>query len=101
MEIIENQLASKEQPVKTAFKCNANDLKHTSHENLDDLKDIVDFKDEGKPDGDTPNLGCRFMHEEHDPEDNIVDPKFKAKPFSRYPSFDPLTPWDQWQPVLE
>nr|GEY62118.1 hypothetical protein [Tanacetum cinerariifolium] len=81
MEIIENQLASKEQPVKTTFKCNADDLKHTSHENLYDLKEIVEFEDEGQTDDATSNLGGRFNHEENDHEDDIVDPKFKAKPF--------------------
>nr|GEW74902.1 retrovirus-related Pol polyprotein from transposon TNT 1-94 [Tanacetum cinerariifolium] len=30
----------------------------------------------------------------------IVDPKFKARPFVRYPLFDPLTPWDQCKPIL-
>ncbi|GKD49270.1 hypothetical protein Tco_1278246 [Tanacetum coccineum] len=100
MEMIENQLAPKEQPVKTAFKCNADDYAHTSHENLDDLKDIVDFQDEGQTDDATSNLDGRFNHEENDLEDDIVDPKFKAKPFVRYPSFDPSTPWDQCQPIL-
>ncbi|GJZ29452.1 hypothetical protein Tco_0574099 [Tanacetum coccineum] len=110
-------------PLKTdkdvAFKCNADDLQHTSHENLDDLKDIVDFQDEGEEnlgitknttddpwlnklvgngtfigetDDATSNLGGRFYHEENNPEDDILDPKFKAKPFFQYPSFDPSTP---------
>ncbi|GKF07931.1 hypothetical protein Tco_0042155 [Tanacetum coccineum] len=54
----------------------------------------------GQTDDATSNLGGRFNHEENDPEDDIVDPKFKAKPFVRYPSFDPSTPWDQCQPIL-
>ncbi|GKA66286.1 uncharacterized protein Tco_0766094 [Tanacetum coccineum] len=122
-----DQLAPKDQLVKIAFKYNANDVAHTSYENLDDLKDIVDFEVEGEEnvfitrnitddpwlnklvgngtligqtDDATSNLGGRFNHEENDPEDDIVDPKFKAKPFVRYPSFDPSTPWDQCQPLL-
>ncbi|GKC88010.1 hypothetical protein Tco_1148659, partial [Tanacetum coccineum] len=113
------QLAPKDQLVKTTFKCNADDVAHTSYKNLDDLKDIVDFEVEGEEnvvitrnttddpwlnklvgngtfigqtDDATSNLGGRFNHEENDPEDDIVDPKFKAKPFVRYPSFDPSTP---------
>nr|GFA13605.1 hypothetical protein [Tanacetum cinerariifolium] len=108
MEIIQDQLAPKDQLVKIAFKCNADDVTYTSYENLDDLKDIVDFKVEGEEnvvitrnttddpwlnklvgngsfigqtDDATSNLGGRFNHEENDPEDDIVDPKFKAKPF--------------------
>ncbi|GJX70546.1 hypothetical protein Tco_0307717 [Tanacetum coccineum] len=127
MGIIQDQLAPKDQLVNTTFKCNADDVAHTSYENLDDLKDIVDFEVEGEEnvvitrnttddlwlnklvgnetftgqtDDATSNLGGRFNHEENDPEDDIVDPKFKAKPFVRYPSFDPSTPWDQCQPVL-
>ncbi|GJW54789.1 hypothetical protein Tco_0098874 [Tanacetum coccineum] len=119
MEIIQDQLAPKDQLVKIAFKYNADDVAHTSYENLDDLKDIVDFEVEGEEnavitrnitddpwlnkllgngtfigqtDDATSNLGGRFIHEENDPEDDIVDPKFKAKPFVRYPSFDPSTP---------
>nr|GEX71852.1 zinc finger, PMZ-type [Tanacetum cinerariifolium] len=98
-----------------------------NYENLDYLKDIVDFEVEGEEnvvitrnttddpwlnklvgngtsigqiDDAISNLGGRFNHEENDPEDDIVDPKFKAKPFVRYPSFDPSTPWDQCQPFL-
>ncbi|GKB64869.1 hypothetical protein Tco_0921055, partial [Tanacetum coccineum] len=94
---------------------------------MDVLKDIVDFEVEGEEnvvitrnttddpwlnklvgngtfigqtDDATSNLGGRFNHEENDPEDDIVDPKFKSKPFVRYPSFDPSTPWDQCKPVL-
>ncbi|GJX06457.1 flavonoid 3'-monooxygenase-like protein [Tanacetum coccineum] len=127
MEMIQDQLAPKDQLVKTTFKCNADDVAHTSYENLDDLKDIVDFEVEGEEnivitrnttddpwlnklvgngtfigqtDDATSNLGGRFNHEENDPEDDIVDPKFKAKPFVRYPSFDPSTLWDQCQLVL-
>ncbi|GKA51754.1 hypothetical protein Tco_0744950 [Tanacetum coccineum] len=122
MEMIQDQLALKDQLVKTTFKCNADDV---GYENLDDLKDIVDFEVEGEEnvvitrnttddpwlnkligigtfigqtDDATSNLGGRFNHEENNPEDDIVDPKFKAKPFVRYPSFDPSTPWDQCQP---
>nr|GEY20230.1 hypothetical protein [Tanacetum cinerariifolium] len=42
----------------------------------------------------------KFNHEQNNHENDIVDPKFKAKPFVRYPSFDPSTPWDQYRPVL-
>ncbi|GKE61978.1 hypothetical protein Tco_1512345 [Tanacetum coccineum] len=125
MEMIQDQLAPKDQPVKTVFKCNADDVTHTRYENLDDLKDIVDFEVEdeenvvitrnttddpclnklvgngtfiGQTDDATSNLGGRFNHEENNPEDDIVDPKCKAKPFVRYPSFDPSTPWDQCKP---
>ncbi|GJT48311.1 hypothetical protein Tco_0974468 [Tanacetum coccineum] len=106
--MIHDQLAPKDQLVKTAFKCNADDVAHTSYENLDDFKDIVDFEVEGEEnvvftrnttddpwlnklvgngtfigqtDDATSNLGGRFNHEENDHEDDIVDPKFKAKPF--------------------
>ncbi|GKC97467.1 hypothetical protein Tco_1167742, partial [Tanacetum coccineum] len=125
--MIEDQLAPKEQPVKTPFKCNADDYAHTTYENLDDLKDIVDFEVEGEEnvvitknttydpwlnklvgngtfigqtDDATANLGGRFIYEENDPEDDIVDPKFKAKKNICYPSFDRSTPWDQCKPVL-
>nr|GEV51146.1 hypothetical protein [Tanacetum cinerariifolium] len=104
MEMIQDQLAPKYQPVMTSFKCNADDVAHISYENLDDLKDIVDFEVEGEEnvvitrnttddlwlnklvgngtfisqtDDATSNLGVRFNHEENDLEDDIVDPKEK------------------------
>ncbi|GJU86601.1 zinc finger, PMZ-type containing protein [Tanacetum coccineum] len=86
-----------------AIRLNAQD-DHTCHENLDDLKDIVDFEDEGEEnvgitknttddpwlnklvgngnfigqtDDATSNLGGRFYHKENDPEDDILDPKYE------------------------
>ncbi|GJV58421.1 hypothetical protein Tco_1459426, partial [Tanacetum coccineum] len=105
MELIQDQLAPKDQLVKTTFKCNVDDVALTSYENLVDLKDIVDFEVEGEENVDiTRNttddhwlnklvgngtfigqtddaiskLGGRFNHEENNPEDDNVDPKFKA-----------------------
>nr|GEU63768.1 hypothetical protein [Tanacetum cinerariifolium] len=95
-----------EQAVKTPFKCNIDDDAPSTYENLEDLKDIIDFEVEGKEnvaipknttddpwlnklvvkgnfighiDDPTANLGGRFIHKENDPEDDIVDPKCKAK----------------------
>nr|GEU90892.1 hypothetical protein [Tanacetum cinerariifolium] len=78
MEMIEDHITPKEQAVKTLFKCNADDAPRT-YKNLKDLKDIIDFKVEGHTDDHTANLGGRFIHVENNPEDEIVDPKFKAK----------------------
>ncbi|GJR95747.1 zinc finger, PMZ-type containing protein [Tanacetum coccineum] len=47
MEMIQDQIAPKDQSVKPPFKCNADDYAHSTHENLEDLKDIVDFEVEG------------------------------------------------------
>ncbi|GJR97997.1 hypothetical protein Tco_0270171 [Tanacetum coccineum] len=121
MELIQDHIAPKDQSVKPPFKCNVADYAHSTHENLEDLKDIVDFEVEGEEnvvitnsitddpwlnklvgkgtfigqtDGPTANLGGRFIHEENHPEDDIVDPKFKAKKTICYPLFDPSTPWD-------
>nr|GEX32511.1 protein kinase-like domain, concanavalin A-like lectin/glucanase domain protein [Tanacetum cinerariifolium] len=46
MEMIQDQLAPKDQSVKPPFKCNAADYAHITHENLEYLKDIVDFEAE-------------------------------------------------------
>ncbi|GJW86100.1 hypothetical protein Tco_0159245 [Tanacetum coccineum] len=89
-EDVEDQIAPKDQAVKTPFKCNADDYAHSTYKNLEDLKDIVDIEVEGG----------RFIHEENDSEDDIVDPKFKAKKNILYASFDPSTPWNQCNPVL-
>ncbi|GJT67546.1 hypothetical protein Tco_1019026 [Tanacetum coccineum] len=48
MEKIQDQIAPKDLSVKPPFKCNADDYAHSTHENLEDLKDIVDFKVEGE-----------------------------------------------------
>ncbi|GKA97943.1 hypothetical protein Tco_0825837 [Tanacetum coccineum] len=127
MEMIQDQIAPKYQSVKPPFKCNVDDYAHSTHENLEDLKEIFDFEVEGEKNvvitnsttddpwlnklvdkrtfigqtnDPTANLGGRFIHEENDPEDDIVDPKFKAKKTICYPSFDPSTPWDQCKPVV-
>ncbi|GJZ71863.1 zinc finger, PMZ-type containing protein [Tanacetum coccineum] len=92
---------TKKQAVKTPFKADANDDAPSTYENLEDLKDIVDFEVEGEenvviPENTTDdpwhnklvrkgnfighiedpitNLGGRFIHEENDLEDSIVDP---------------------------
>nr|GFA74765.1 hypothetical protein [Tanacetum cinerariifolium] len=97
------------------MKCNAADYAHSTHENLEDLKDIVDFEVEveknvvftnsttddpwlnklvckgtfiGQNDDPITNLGGRFIHEENDPEDDIVDPKFKDNKTICYPSIE-------------
>nr|GEU35269.1 hypothetical protein [Tanacetum cinerariifolium] len=127
MEMIQNQIAPKDQSIKPPFKCNVDDYAHSTHENLEDLKDIVDFEVEGEENVDitnsitddpwlnklagkgtfigqtddpTANLGGRFIHEENDPEDDIVDLKFKAKKNICYPSFDPSTSWDKCKPII-
>nr|GEU82416.1 hypothetical protein [Tanacetum cinerariifolium] len=100
MEMIQDQIAPKDQSVKPPFKFNADDYAHSTHENLEDLKDIVNFEVDGQTDDPTANLGGRFIHEENDPEDDIVDPKFKAKKNICYPSFDPSTSWNQCKPVV-
>ncbi|GJR01178.1 hypothetical protein Tco_0524162 [Tanacetum coccineum] len=127
MEMIQNEKTPKEQAVKTPFKADANDDAPSTYENLEDLKDIVDFEVEGEEnvvipenttddpwhnklvrkgnfighiDDPTANLGGRFIHEENDPEDSIVDPKCKFKKNILYPLFDHTTPWDQCTPVL-
>ncbi|PWA39335.1 hypothetical protein CTI12_AA572830 [Artemisia annua] len=97
------------------------------HENLDDVKDFVDFQTEGEEnveiprisnddpwlnklvgdgkfigfiDDPIPNLNGRFMLEVDDPEDDIIEGKFKAQKGVQYPAFDPQTPWDQCKPFL-
>nr|GEU54791.1 zinc finger, PMZ-type [Tanacetum cinerariifolium] len=54
----------------------------------------------GHIDDPTANLGGRFIHKENDPEDDIVDPKWKSKKNIVYPSCDPTTTWDQCNLVL-
>ncbi|GJS89380.1 zinc finger, CCHC-type containing protein [Tanacetum coccineum] len=125
MEMIQNEKTPKEQAVKTLFKCNVDD---DAPSNLEDLKDIVDFEVKGEEnvvifknttddpwlnkllgkgnfightDDPITNLGGRFIHEENDPEDDIVDPKCKAMKNIVYPPIDPTTPWDQCNPVLD
>ncbi|GJU16686.1 hypothetical protein Tco_1144652 [Tanacetum coccineum] len=48
MEMIEDQIAPKDQAVKTPFKCNADDYAHSTYKNLEDLKGIVDIEVEGE-----------------------------------------------------
>ncbi|GJR84607.1 hypothetical protein Tco_0155392 [Tanacetum coccineum] len=102
MEMIQDQIAPKDQSVKPPFKCNAADYAHSTHENLEDLKDILVGKGTfiGQTDSPIANLCGRFIHEENHHEDDIVDPKFKAKKTICYHLFDPSTPWDQCKPVI-
>nr|GEU57027.1 RNA-directed DNA polymerase, eukaryota [Tanacetum cinerariifolium] len=64
------------------------------------IKPLTTDEDVGQTDDPTANLGGRFIHEENDPEDDIVDPKFKAKKNICYPPFVPSTSWDQCKPVV-
>ncbi|GJT33267.1 ribonuclease H-like domain-containing protein [Tanacetum coccineum] len=100
--MIQDQIAPKDQSVKPPFKCNAADYAHSTHENLEDLKDILVGKGTfiGQTDSPIANLCGRFIHEENHHEDDIVDPKFKAKKTICYHLFDPSTPWDQCKPVI-
>ncbi|GJR06777.1 zinc finger, PMZ-type containing protein [Tanacetum coccineum] len=94
---------------------------------LDDLTDLVDFQTEGNDNLDIPKittndswlnklvgkgnfigytenpkpLDGRFILEKDDPNEHLVDQKFKVqKNGILYPSFDPDTLWDQCTPVL-
>ncbi|GJS88600.1 calcium/proton exchanger [Tanacetum coccineum] len=46
-----------------------------------------------------PHLEGTYV-EEDDPEDDIVDMKYKVKPGISYPTFNPATPWNEQKPIL-
>nr|GEX99853.1 zinc finger, CCHC-type [Tanacetum cinerariifolium] len=96
-------------------------------DNLDDVKDIVDFQTEGEESVDIsklsiddpwlnklvgkgrfvgemedpiPGLKGRFFVEQNDPDENFVEPKYKVQKDFQYPCFDPDTPWNEWMLVL-
>ncbi|GKB63115.1 zinc finger BED domain-containing protein RICESLEEPER 2-like protein [Tanacetum coccineum] len=47
------------------------------NDNLDDVKDIVDFQTEGEIEDPIPGLSGRFFVEQNNPDDNFVEPKYK------------------------
>nr|GEV00017.1 uncharacterized protein [Tanacetum cinerariifolium] len=96
-------------------------------DNLDDVKDIVDFQTEGEENVDIPKLSIdnpwlnklvgkgrfvgemkdpipglkgRFFVEQNDPDENFVEPKYKVQRDFQYPCFDPDTPWNECKRVL-
>lgn len=107
---------------------NDSDFSDSDHqEKLDDVKDIVDLQTEGEEnvkipkistddpwlnklagngkfighmDDPIPNLNGRYMLEIDDPEDGMIDNKYKAKKGVEYPAFDPQTPWNECKPFL-
>ena len=46
-----------------------------------------------------PPLSGTYAVEE-DPEDDVIDDKFKVKKGVKYPSYNPDTPWDEFVPIL-
>nr|GEV02810.1 ORFIII-like polyprotein [Tanacetum cinerariifolium] len=96
-------------------------------DNLDDVKDIVDFQTEGEENVDIPKLSIddpwlnklvgkgrfvgemkdpipglkgRFFVEQNDPDENFVEPKYKVQSDFQYPCFDLDTPWNECKLVL-
>ncbi|GKA08658.1 hypothetical protein Tco_0687989 [Tanacetum coccineum] len=47
-----------------------------------------------------PSLSGKYILEENDPNDNLIDVEYKIKKGVRYPSYNPETAWDEFQPIL-
>nr|GEU96676.1 hypothetical protein [Tanacetum cinerariifolium] len=96
-------------------------------DNLDDVKNIVDFQTKGDENVDIPKLSIddpwlnklvgkgrfvgemedpipglkgRFFVEQNNPDENFVEPKYKVQKDFQYLCFDPDTPWNECKPGL-
>ncbi|GJX77662.1 hypothetical protein Tco_0324473 [Tanacetum coccineum] len=54
----------------------------------------------GSRDDPIPPLSGKYILEENDHDDNIIDVEYKIKKGVRYPSYNPETAWDEFQPIL-
>ncbi|GJX29763.1 hypothetical protein Tco_0237842 [Tanacetum coccineum] len=54
----------------------------------------------GSRDDPIPPLSGKYILEENDPNDNLIDAEYKIKKGVRYPSYNPETAWDEFQPIL-
>ncbi|GKA20262.1 hypothetical protein Tco_0700251 [Tanacetum coccineum] len=54
----------------------------------------------GSRDDPIPPLSGKYILEENDHDDNIIDAEYKIKKGVRYPSYNPETAWDEFQPIL-
>ncbi|GJS05331.1 hypothetical protein Tco_0321839 [Tanacetum coccineum] len=124
LEMINNELNEDASIHKSSSDLDSSD---DDYDPLDDLTDLVDFQTEGDDNLDIPKittddpwlnklvgkgnfigytenpkpLDGRFILEEDDPDEHLVDQKFKVqKNGISYPSFEPNTLWDQCTPVL-
>ncbi|GJQ90775.1 hypothetical protein Tco_0001914 [Tanacetum coccineum] len=55
----------------------------------------------GSRDDPIPQLSGKYILEENDPDDNLIDAEYKIKKGVRYPSYNPETAWDKFQPILD
>ncbi|GJU33143.1 hypothetical protein Tco_1176732 [Tanacetum coccineum] len=54
----------------------------------------------GSRDDPIPPLSGKYILEENNPDDNLIDAEYKIKKGVRYPSYNPETAWDEFQPIL-
>ncbi|GJY43331.1 hypothetical protein Tco_0431544 [Tanacetum coccineum] len=54
----------------------------------------------GTRDNPIPSLSGKYILEENDPDDDLIDVKYKIKKGVTYPSYNPETAWDEFQPIL-
>ncbi|GJY15311.1 calcium/proton exchanger [Tanacetum coccineum] len=127
LEMINDELNEDAKVHKSSFDSDSSDDDNEQADVLDDLTDLVDSQTEGDDNLDIPKITTddpwlnklvgkgnfigytenpkpldeRFILEEDDPDEHLVDQKFKVhKNGVSYPSFDQNTPWDKCTPVL-
>ncbi|PWA95914.1 hypothetical protein CTI12_AA045570 [Artemisia annua] len=54
----------------------------------------------GTKDDPIPPLGGKYFVEEADPDDDMIDERYKVKKGVKYPSYNPETPWEENKPIL-
>ncbi|GKF56150.1 hypothetical protein Tco_0166490 [Tanacetum coccineum] len=92
-----------------------NDNLHRIDENINKPDDVceeydedpenIDFHVEGEQDVvfEKLTIDDPFLTKlvENDPDDNLIDAEYKIKKGVRYPSYNPETAWDKFQPILD
>lgn len=54
----------------------------------------------GTRDDPIPHLSGKYFVEEVDPDDDMIDERYKVKKGVKYPSYNPETPWEENKPIL-
>ncbi|PWA51685.1 hypothetical protein CTI12_AA460550 [Artemisia annua] len=85
-------------------------MEYVNNDNLcenDETSDGLDYvSDErkgnfiGTRDNPIPPLSGKYILEENDPDDHLIDAKYMIKKGVKYPSYNPETPWDEFKPIL-
>ncbi|GJX08566.1 hypothetical protein Tco_0196498 [Tanacetum coccineum] len=54
----------------------------------------------GTRDNSIPLLSGKYILKENDSDDDLIDGEYKIKKGVKYPSYNPKTTWDEFQPIL-